>query len=277
MNSDFLRRSIFLALVILLSVFGNQPARSSMSVGPLTVKLQATSGETASSTLNVTNTGEEEIEVDIRLVDWMRTPEGNLQFLAPGSTERSCANWLTYSPTGLTLNPGEKTQVSVNIDVPNEAKGDHWAMLLVTEKPKAVDDEEQEVSTRVTVNYAVKIVQKDPQNNKKNAKITNIKVTKKSPISLSIIYENSGPTHLQSSGTVEIRNIRGETIKEYEIEEFPTLPGEEHKIEVTDNKNPDPLEPGTYYAVVVMDYGGDQLIQGGLPIEIPKNTEESTA
>ena len=277
MKLGLIRRSFLLmGLAAIVVLFSSQPVQARLSVNPLTIELEAGAGNTATGNFNLENTGQEPIETNIQLVDWRRTPEGGLQFLPPGANDRSCADWLVYSPTSLTLEPGEKSQVSVEVDVPDEAEGDHWAMLLVTEKRRETEDEEP-VSARFTVNYAIKILQRDPYTDQKDAKITNIKLTEKNPLGLAVTYKNTGPTHLQTTGTVDIRNIEGETVREFEISEFPTLPGEERIVKVSSPEESEPLTPGTYYAIVVMDFGGDRLIQGGLPLEIEEDGESSAS
>lgn len=259
----------YLVLVISLVLLGATVnfVYARLAVSPLTLKMEIPPGESSSANLSIHNTGQEEVSVNIQLVDWWRTRQGNLQLLAPGTRERSCTDWTLYSTEGLTMAPGEKKQVSVEVEVPEGEAGDHWAMLLVTEQPKETD-EDQPVTTRITVNYAIKILQQDPTAKEKGAKITGIKVTQKDPLRFEVEYKNTGITHLQTTGRLEIRNLQGETIREYEISKFPTLPGEEHVFTVTNSEVNDQLNPGSYYAIVVMDFGGDHLIQGGMPIEI---------
>lgn len=273
MNSDILKRFTFVLGTAFLVTLLVLPAEARLAVAPLTIELEASSGETATGNLNLENTGEGVIKVNIQLVDWYRTPKGGLQFLPPGAVERSCADWLLYSPTSVTLKPGESRQVSVEIEVPQDASGDHWAMLLVTEVAEKIEDEET-VSTRITVNYAIKILQRDPEGGQKDAKITGIEMADTHPLKLTVSYSNTGSSHLMTTGTVDIRDLQGETVREYEIDEFPALPGEESEITV---ESFEPLEPGQYYAVVIMDFGGDHLIQGGRPIEIPGGEGEEEA
>jgi len=174
----------------------------------------------------------------------------------------------------MTLEPGERKQVSVEVDVPEGVSGDHWAMLLVSEKLPPAEDEEP-VTMRVRMNYAIKILQKDPNPGRKEAKITDIQLRDSNPLKLSVTYKNTGTVHIQTTGKIEIRDLQGETVKEFEIEKLPTLPGEKHIITVKENEAAESLEPGQYYAIATMDFGGDHLVQGGLPIEIPESKEET--
>lgn len=254
---------IFSLLLISLSV------SAKLAVAPLSLIVELPPGESTTETISLHNTGEEPVQVNLELMDWWRTPSGNLQVEEPGAQERSCADWILFSPTSLSLEPDERQEISVELAVPEDTSGDHWALLLASEETQPVE-EDQPVTTRISVSYAIKILQKDPQNRSKSAKITNIELEESSPLKLSVSYENDGTAHLQTTGRVEIRDLQGETVKEFEIDEFPTLPGEKHRITIEREEKGESLEPGQYYAIAIMDFGGESLIQGGLPIEIPE-------
>ncbi len=273
-KSKFTLTSFSLLLSLLLISIS---ASAKLAVAPLSLIVELPPGESTTETISLHNTGEEPVEVNLELMDWWRTPSGDLQVKNPGGLERSCADWILYSPTSLSLEPGERREVSVELAVPEDTSGDHWALILASEETQPVE-EDQPVTTRISVSYAIKILQKDPHNRIKSAKITNIKLEKSSPLKLSVNYENDGTAHLQTTGRVEIRDIQGETIKEFEIDKFPTLPGEKRTITVKEDEAGGSLESGQYYqAIVTMDFGGDRLIQGGLPIEVPESdAEEAT-
>jgi len=181
----------------------------------------------------VRNTGTDPIVVHISLHDWWRTPEGKFQILPAGSLERSCAPWLVYSATTLELAPGEEAQVSVQVTVPEDVEGDHWALLLVAEEPQPVEEQQAEEgltsTTRVVVTYAVKILQQDPVNAAPAAEIRGIELVSQDPLTLQVHYANTGNCHITGQGTVELRDIFGETVRSYTVVPFPLLPGEERE------------------------------------------------
>jgi len=78
--------------VFLLGLLFSFTAFSKLAVAPLSVKLEIQPGDTGSSNVSIHNTGTNEVEVDIRLLDWWRSPGGDLKFLEVGSRERSCVN-----------------------------------------------------------------------------------------------------------------------------------------------------------------------------------------
>ena len=82
-----------------------------------------------------------------------------------------------------------------------------------------------------------------------------------------IHFANTGNAHITTKGTIEIRDVFGETVRSFAVDPFPTLPGEERSL-VIDDPSTEPLPEGTYYAIALLDFGGEYLIQGGLPFEV---------
>ncbi len=243
----------------------------SMAVAPLTLRLPIAPGEKGAGAFLVRNTGTDPIVVHISLHDWWRTPEGKFQILPAGSLERSCAPWIVYSATTLELVPGEEVQVSVQVSVPEDVEGDHWALLLVSEEPQSVEEQQAEEgltsTTRVVVTYAVKILQQDPVNAAPAAEIRGVELVSQDPLTLQIRYANTGNCHITGQGVVELRDIFGETVRSYMVGPFPLLPGEERVVTIEDTKG-EPLPEGLYYAIALFDFGGEYLVQGGAPIRI---------
>lgn len=266
--------SYILSFVLVGSVllFATVPGYADITVKPMNVYFEPSPGETATRTITVENGRSDPTEVTVRLIDWFRTPDGGLQFFPPGNRERSCADWIVYSPNTLKVPPGESRRIIVEMSVPEDVKGDYWATFLVQESSEGGGEEQ--VATRISVNYVAKIFYKNPITSEKTAKISNIKVVEKDPLSFEVKLKNTSPSYLRVSGDLEVRDLEGETVRSIEIEEFGLLPEGERILSLSSSTN-SPLDAGTYYAIVVMDFGAEHLIQGGLPIEISQTGEGS--
>jgi len=275
-KASYRRIGAFLALASVL--LASWAGLGSMAVAPLALRLPIAPGKQGAGVFLVRNTGTDPIVVHISLHDWWRTPEGKFQILPAGSLERSCASWLVYSATTLELAPGEEAQVSVQVTVPKEAEGDHWALLLVAEEPQPVEVQQAEEgltsTTRVVVTYAVKILQQDPVNAAPAAEIRGIELVSQDPLTLQVHYANTGNCHITGQGTVELRDLFGETVRSYTVVPFPLLPGEERVVTIEDTTGA-PLPEGLYYAIALFDFGGEYLVQGGAPIQITSAPEGS--
>lgn len=255
-------------------------ASASMSVAPLSLRLDISPGEDGAGAFLVRNTGPEPITVNLSLHDWWRTPEGDFQILAPETLDRSCAGWMVYSATTLDLAPNEESQVSVQLAVPDDVSGDHWALLLVEEQPQPAEQEQADEgltnTTRVVVTYAVKILQDDPVNDAPDATIQGIEILDQDPLQIRVRFANTGNTHVTTEGTIEVRDIFGDTVRSLKVDPFPALPGEERLLLVEDPST-EPLAEGPYFLIALFDFGGDHLIQGGLPFQVaaPEPSEET--
>ena len=243
-----------------------------MSVSPLSLQLSIPPEVTGSGSFLIRNTGSETIEVNITLHDWWRSEDGNLQVLPAGTVERSCAAWVVYEPSSVMLAPGEETEIGVELAVPADVAGDHWAMLLVEESPQPTEQQQAEEgltdTTRVVVAYAVKILQRDPIHSDPGAAITDIQVIDDQPLQLAVTFENDGTAHITTSGTVDVRDVFGESVQSFDIDPFPSLPGEIRVLQILSPETLEELSAGTYYAVVQLDFGGDYLVQGGRLFEV---------
>jgi len=247
-------------------------ATAEFSVSPLNLILEISAGQRETKLLSVTNTGRETLEATVSLFDWFRSPDGSLQILPAGSLAESCANWIVFSPSSMILEPGERAGVQMELSVPEDVTADHWSMLMIEEQPVLTESAEPAgmgASVQIVVAYAVKILQQDPSTHLQSAQINDVSVLSEFPLAFSITYENTGTAHLQTEGTLEIRDIEGETVRQFSLERFPTLPGEVRHLEIQDDEEGEPLPDGSYYVIVVIDFGGDVLIQGGRPFEIP--------
>ncbi|MGY4706543.1 hypothetical protein ACVNPS_02145 [Candidatus Bipolaricaulota sp. J31] len=265
-------RHAAVAMAIALAV--SAPVVAEITVVPLSLKVPIPSGEIGTTSFIVRNVGQSPADVRITLHDWRRTPEGKFQVLPPGTLEGSCAPWIVYSHSSFILAPGEEVRVMVRIEVPEGAVGDHWALLLVAEYPPEPEETGEEAvgQTRVVMAYAVKILRQDPVNAAPAGEIRSVEVLDTAPLKLRIVYVNTGNAHTVNRGTVEVRDIFGETVRSFPIEEFPTLPGEE-RILIVEDPTGEPLPEGIYYAFATIDFGGEYLVQGGALVQVPSPPE----
>lgn len=267
--------AVFLAGIVLLSFSIVCTAR--LAVGPLSLILDIPAEDRGGGSISIVNTGDDPIELKVSLHDWWRGPDGALQILPPGTVERSCSAWVRFAPSSLVMSPGEKTDLSVEIAVPADVEGDHWSLLLVEEVPPPQEREKAEglaSTTRVIVSYAIKILQKDSTTENQSLEIRGVELVEQDPLTFGVHIANTGNAHLTATGALTVQDTFGETVREFDIKAVPALPGEERTLVVTDETG-FTLEPGQYFVIAIVDFGGEYLVQGGLPFAItPAAAEE---
>jgi hypothetical protein len=69
---------------------------------------------------------------------------------------------------------------------------------------------------------------------------------------------------------VEVRNERGETVKSLEVPSFTVLREAERRVEVGEPEGSEPLPPGFYVALAVLDFGAEFLVAAELPFEVER-------
>jgi len=122
-----------LALILLcLNISGWGQVLPSIEVTPLDSIVELAPGQAHNGSFRVTNRGDKPVSLRVLLKDFVLDEEGGLFALEPGSTgDHSLANYITYTPESMVLEPGESQHVSYSFSLPADATGPHWATLIV--------------------------------------------------------------------------------------------------------------------------------------------------
>lgn len=261
-----LRRPFIVALAILAAVgvvaFG-------LRLSQIEFNLSAPAGTSESGTFVVINEETEPTTVNVTVADWDRLPDGESRFLPSGSLDRSASGWITVAPAQFTLQPDEAIEVHFSLEVPSGIQGTHWTSLLVEGTPREVETQ-QGTTILVRRRFAVKVLETPPGSGEPQGKIKDLQVRGLNPMTAVIQFENTGAVNLPAvKGRVEVRNTSGQTIESIPIEEFPVLPGAVRVLRPASARAPgEGLAPGRYLILVVLDYGGSNLLGGQLVLDI---------
>lgn len=148
--------SLFVAAVLAAT-----PLAAQVSVVSSTLEEHAAApGERYAGTVRVRNGGAEPRQVRVSSADYRFLADGRTFYEQPGTVERSSAAWVTFSPSRLTLAPGEEASVAYTVAVPADAalRGSYWSVLMVEavdEAPAAVRS--GRVGIAPTIRYAVQL------------------------------------------------------------------------------------------------------------------------
>ena len=234
--------------------------------------IQVGPGEEYKGTFNVTNLGDRSAQLDIILTDYTITEQGRFESFEPGTLgERSLADYITYSPDQLTLEPGESAEVHYSFTLPAGADGPHWAALMVI--PEASTEEvtppESEEGFGFFVHWRIRyvhsIVQRSPSPPPPEGRMVTIDVSGDTTeeggqiLTVESTFENLCDDLLTCQGYIEVRDEQGEAILRYDFPRGAMVYPRAQRIFSHTFEDVD-MPAGKYMILCVIDFGGDHLV-----------------
>ncbi len=269
-----MKRKLYFIIAFTFFLFTSSNVLASFTVAPLRFEFQIEKGKLGSGLLIVRNNGEKAVSVKIFVKDFQRRPDGSEAELNAGTISRSCSGWMTISPKLLTIEPGGRQDVRMNISVPQNAQGTYWTMIYVeqTSKPILRKAAGQGYSFQVNVipRWGIHVIETIPGTEVKNGAITNVVVSclqNKRLLNAEVEFTNTGNTILKCDGRIEIRDEFGKTVNTVQFKRFSVYPNGKRIVKT---EIPLALKPGEYSALAVIDYAGESLVAGEAFFEIPE-------
>ncbi len=264
-----LSRMFAAVLLVLLSTTINS---QELEVSPGTMMFQTNPGSSQTQQIFVRNKGNTEQSFVFKLSDWLTDAKGNVSYFKPGTTARSCADWITVSPSLVTLQPNESARVNVTMLVPNDDPSTKWAVLFVesaVEKTgaKAIDKDVQ-MGLQIAARIAVPVYQSPTSNTLYRGTLEGLEESIDSLSNRTYTTQaiNLGDKILNCKVYFTISNL--ETAEETTSRpfEFSLLPESNKKVSFTTNG---PLSKGQYSVAAILDYGYNEELEGiQLDIEV---------
>jgi P pilus assembly chaperone PapD len=270
-------RSSVLALCAVIGVVVSQPASAQLLVDPLEVTIVAAGTTRVPASFSVSNTSNEVVQATITRSDWDRAENGDNRFLAAGSTGTSCGANLSVSPLSIRVEPHTSRVIRLGIQSAAPVTKECWDIFFVEEVPRRASAKGNSLQyifrTGVKVYVAPPGLARDgavesmaiedvpvPRTTASSTPATTVAnapaATKRQ---ISVVFHNTGGTHLLAKGRLEFRRIDNSLAAQVTIPEFPTLPGATRKVMLD---VPAGLTPGDYVVLALIDFGGAELVAG---------------
>ncbi len=263
----------FLGVIAVWMLFGSgQLAAQELEVTPGKMMFYTNPGSSQTQQLFVRNKGKTEQTFVFNLADWLTDENGEVKYFNPGTTKRSCADWVTITPAVVTLQPNESARVNLTMLVPNDNMSTRWAMLFVESAkeqtgPKAIDKDVQ-MGLTVSARIAVPIYQSPSSNTLYKGTIEGL--AEKTDEEGNRIFEsnviNLGDKILNCKVYFNIVNLATAEEVVSEPIEFSLLPESSKTVTY---KPDEPLDKGNYSVTAILDYGYNDELEGvQLDIEV---------
>lgn len=229
---------------------------------PASVIHQGIRGETINATVRISNPAPTALNLGLYLSDWTFDPIGQFTFTEAGTLERSASDWITLPTATLHLGPHETVQLPYEVAVPRDAaSGTHWAVIFAEGEPSDPVPGQAATSISVRVGHIVYVNLPELES---SGTITGMFATPpSSPTETYTViaqYANTGNVGQGVEGTFTLRDERGEAVIEAQIQRSVVLPGTERAFQIN---VVGPLPAGNYTALVVLNYGSDEVDVAG--------------
>ena len=270
-------RGTVLALCAVIGVVVSQSASAQLLVDPLEVTIVAAGTNRVPASFSVSNTSNEVVQATITRSDWDRAENGDNRFLAAGSTGSSCGGNLSVSPLSIRVEPHTSRVIRLGIQSGAAVPKECWDIFFVEEIPRRASAKGNSLQyifrTGVKVYVAPPGLSRDgavenmaiedvpvPRTTASTTPATTVaNVPAATKRQISVVFHNTGGTHLLAKGRLEFRRIDNSLAAQVTIPEFPTLPGATRKVMLD---VPAGLTPGDYVVLALIDFGGAELVAG---------------
>ena len=263
-------KKVLLLLTFAVYVFAqNVYAQTGVGVSPPRVELYATPGGQLTQEIEVDNPSDfSELTVTSTLSDALFQPDGSVLYLPGGSHPNSLADWLTITPIQFDLEPLIAETVRYTVQVPQAAsEGTYWSVILFESAAPQSEAPTQAgvgVSTLVRIGHVIYV---DVGNVTHDGVITGVRYqATETGGEVRVSFQNTGNGLVRLSGQLELRDATGNLVQTLDVQDEAALPGYTREIAAA---LAEPLPPGDYVALAVLDYGEAKVAAGEGSFQIP--------
>ena len=247
---------LFGSFLLFLLLFCESPeAVSIISVDEAKIRLSITPGSAKSGSINIDNPTGDSKYIRVYLEDWYYLPsaDGSKEFKPAGTTEFSCANWISFAPAEFNLAPYGRQVVHYTVKVPKDAKAGHYAILFFehTRPPGTPVGKGVDVGVAIRVGTLMYI---EPEGTiDRSAKLYNLLVERESSedeLIVSLDFKNTGNVDLTAAGSFDIIDKAGMVFARGEFNPVYTFANDKAKFIGSWSL---PLNKGTYDLIITID------------------------
>lgn len=223
-------------------------------------------GQSYSDVIVLKNSGIEPEEVRLYQTDFHFTSDGQKFFNSPGQAPRSNSDWITFSPSRLTIAPSTLAEIKVNIRIPDDSSlcGTYWSMIMVEIVPRITEEidtlkkHDIQFGINQVMRYGVQIISNINNSGTRDIKFLDTKVIKEQESKiLEVDVKNTGERWLRPYLWVDLYNSDGNYLGKFEGGRWRIFPGTSVRFRVDLTSIP----KGKYNALVVVD-NKDEYIFG---------------
>lgn len=263
-------QSIILSLVFLALCFFcfNNVKASVVILNGLSHEITVEAGATQRGEIRIQNAGKKNESVQVYLKDYWYNYLGESLHNDAGTSARSNADWIRFSPEFISLDSSEVATIQYEINVPDTDSiiGTYWSVIMVEGiVPPDTILNKSGVKINTAIRYAIQIITHIGETGKTDLNFMGMELTKNEGVSLvNVAIENTGERMLRAILNLELFNEYGESLGMLNSDRHKFFPGTSvlFQIELA------AIKPGNYNGVLVADCGNENMFGTNVSLEI---------
>ena len=207
------RLFLFLSLFIVLSLNSNA---SIEVLGSLKYVHNGKPGDVIKGEIRIQNNDDTDQEVKVYQTDLLYNLEEKTFYDEPGSTNRSNALWMQFSPKSVIVKAKEVRIIQYEITVPKSdtLKGTYWSVLMIEGVIPIDPNQKGDLNIRTVTRYAIQVVTEIADKGKGSLKFMEpTLITEGKKIFLAIDLVNNGDHYIAPEVSIELFDDKGTSVK----------------------------------------------------------------
>ncbi len=254
----------YLFKVFFVLIVGTSFAQD-FEVAPVVLNFNANPGEIQQATVTIRNHANIKQAFTFNMGDFEVDQEGKKTRLPGGTSKRSCADWITVSPSLLELNPNEEREVTVIMTVPKNGTSSRWGLIYVQTSEEQSDnpvDKQLATGIKVVPRIAILVNQSPTINTNYKGGISGLVETTTAEDSLrtfNVIVENTGDKIIEANVHLALANLQTAQEKKFDSIMQRVYPGERRVFTL---ELPKTEGSGEHALAAILDYGHGTSLEG---------------
>ncbi|MDB5031185.1 MAG: hypothetical protein JWP71_1906 [Mucilaginibacter sp.] len=259
-----IQHSKYFCFIILILLSARTLAQR-INVNPTILSFNGSTGQSATQILTVTNLSDKVQAYQLSLGDWIRDTTGEHRYFTPGSTKRSCANWVSFDSPVIEVEPQKSRDVRVTLNVPADVmatKEMKWAMIFIQNVKEQTGDDNKGGKMKATIKeiyrIGIHVYQTPPNVTKKEAKAISLVQNKVNKDLYDFTMVNSGMTMLDCKVRLVLTNLASGNEIKLEEQSFPVFPEGTRLVKL---EIPKTVPTGKYSMLGILEYDPDMPLE----------------
>ena len=242
-------------------------------IGGLTRERDVVPGEACEGIILVKNNEDVPAQIKISQADYSFSADGKTHYSEAGVHTRSNANWMSITPSRITIPPKEIASVYYQINVPKKpgATGTYWSVVIIEPVPSDGPPEvrrqqgKHAVGVQTIIRYAVQVVTNIGSSGSRDVRFLDKKIIRGNDDTiLQMDIENIGERSLSPFVWAELYTTEGQCIGRFQSDRMRIFPecSVRYRIALTE------VPKGLYKALVILDHGDENVFGADYDLHI---------